>query len=301
MGLPTIPKPPGGLSGPAGGPPDLSPACGMASRPLLTLWMGLPTPSSPLGGTRDFSCPSWTSGWVFRPLPTLWMGLPTPTGHAEVPPDLSRSSRQTSRTLLDLCQDHTTLPALQVGLPTPPRPLGGTPSPPVGPPVPFRTSGWAGQPVPDLQEGLPDLWVVLPTAYRHRVGLPTCPGLPDRPPDSSQPCRRTFQPLLVIQEGFLTPPGPPGGPPNILRASGWASRPLPALRIGLQTPPVPPGGTPDTSRPSTKTSRLLLDLRVDLPTPLCTAGEPTYLSWSSGRDVQPPGLPGGPPNPFRTS
>ena len=87
----------------------------------------------------------------------------------------------------------------------------------------FRASGWASRPLADL-----------------RVELPTTPG-----PSESLP----------------TPPGPPGEPSDLIRTCETTSRALLDLRDSLPnlldcllTPPELSGGTPDTTQPSVMAS-----------------------------------------------
>ena len=189
---------------PPQGPKDPSLPSERASQLLPPLFGRPPDPSRPSGRTPDLSCPrdpSRLSGRASRPLLALRVGLPTPLcpigrdsippGYSDGPPDPSRPSGRASR--------HC--PAHRERLLTPPSPL----EVPLNPshsckrssrPLPalqeclasslYRSapswlSGSASQPLPALQE---DLTIPLAILW----GIPT----PTIPPNPSRPSRRTY-------------------------------------------------------------------------------------------------------------
>ena len=158
------------------------------------------------------------------------------------------------------------LPALRVGISTPPGPLGGTIDI-------FRPSNWASQLLSPLLEGSggteKDLsWRGLEIL---QAGLLT-------PPDPSQHYGTASRPLLDLQQGLPTPPSPLGGTSNLSRPSVKDSRPFPSL----PTTPGPPGRPPNPPGPPGGLPTL-----PALPSPPGTPGETPDFSWPSERTSQP--------------
>ena len=113
------------------------------------------------------------------------MGLPTPPGHTGGLPDPLRTFGWDSQTSVWAFR-----PMLDVreGLPTPLRPTGVPPLPPVEPPDPTGIFGRASQHLP-----------------YHRVGLPTPPDLPGGSPDPSRTFGLASRHLMDVRVAFSTP------------------------------------------------------------------------------------------------
>ena len=144
---------------------------GRSSRPLPSLWNGLPTPPGPPKGTPDLS-------WLSRPHQDLQKRLLTPPCPPQGPQDLSLPSGRASQLL----------PPLSRRPPDPSQPSGrnSRPSCPCDPSRPLQA----------LLEGLttppgPCVGIPTPPCSIERASKP--PGHPNGPPDPSRPSGRAFQ------------------------------------------------------------------------------------------------------------
>ena len=90
--LPTPPDPPKGTPNPS----RPSRPSRRASCPLPAFRICLPTTLGPPGRHPN---PSWPSGKAFQPLPTLWEGITTPPSLLGGPSNPTQSSRSTSQPL----------------------------------------------------------------------------------------------------------------------------------------------------------------------------------------------------------
>ena len=128
------------------------------------------------------------------------------------------------------------LPALQEKLPTFPSPHD--PSQLSRASDPYQPSRRASQPLPVPvwdSRLLPPLFGEFSPPPAIRMGLPTSPNSPGKPPDTARPSRRDFGPFPAIWDDLQTPPSPIGGPPNFPGTPDLSDL---------------PGGTPDPFQPS---------------------------------------------------